>query len=336
MVAWAFIDSKKKKMEFGVLLQHYISQYPVSIVMGFVLVLAFAEGAWAAGIESKDEGIPINPVVRNVGHISLQLLSVLCALVFVKDWKVFWKTFAGPYDLSLPSKILFRGLSLFLMGFGTFYLPWWNTMLIANALHETLELEIYWASFIPWPLGYSKFEYANLLLSKGLPINYNAFGELSYAMAAQAVMLKAHILLICVEAIWSYDAVKSKAPPPAAAATTTPPANATAPPAGNPPNNTGFESYMREQLAFYGMDQADIDNRWLQIKTTTANLSATDLANLIRPFASITTRITANKAMADGAPKIADREAIVKDIKDQFAKSPRNQGLGITLPAPKP
>lgn len=329
-----YFESKKKKLELGVLIQHYLAFYSVSITMALVLLIAVTEGGWAGSIVPEGE-IPVNPVFRTIGHVTLQLFSVMCAIVFVRDWKTFFKTFL---DIrkdwpGVINKILFRFASLFIMGYGALYIPWWNLMLIANGLNEIEQLELYWASMIPYPLGYSTAEYMVLLASKGLPRDYNAFQEMSYSMAASTVLYHVHIVLILLEGLWSNDTLKT--PKPAAQQQ---PTSGGTPPGGTPPNNNNnsvLMNHVKDILKFYGLDDDEIDNRITQANATLRNKSAAELVAILQPFAALVGKVKEVTQLPDGPEKDTKAKDLRNDIKDKFAASPRNNGLGISLPAPK-
>lgn len=203
-------DPELKGLEPAALLGKSFIKYNLTYLMGLQLCALIAEAALLGSVVDEKT----NVAVRMFLHLVMAAISTVGAFGLAKFFGEFvyvfvaWPTRNVGISLGLMMSNFVLTIIAFFFAVGA---PIFNMLALANALHNTVQLDVFMAS-LQVELGFKPLAYLTYIIKiNGLPENYAPFASLHSGMVSSLGITFFHLILTFWEIVYTLKlALESK------------------------------------------------------------------------------------------------------------------------------
>lgn len=337
---------ENKGLEPGAVVLRMLMTYSLTYFVGMQFSAMLCESVLLGSVQDANVNVPS----RMAMHIVMGIISAVAAMTMTRFFGATVHAVITDRPLGVRMGLVTSAGALTALSFGlALFAPFYNLMAMANALHQTTELQIWWAAFKA-DLGFGSQAYVDYLLSlRHLPPDYAPFSSLHSGMVTSIGITAFHWMLTLMEILYTvYVSLTNQGFKQAILGDVFDLKPEGAP--ANPENKTKKEnkgeggeekkskneqeskSYLEAALRLIGYKDEGVVDHWvtrlLPYITSQDEKSAKDSA------ARLFELVSKVKAAQNAAP--ADQEKRVKDLRDWLESSVRTWSNGaLTLSKPK-
>jgi hypothetical protein len=185
-------DPENAGLEPGVILVRSFIKYSLTYFIVFQASAMLAEAALLGSVQEEN----MNVAARMGSHIAMAMVGAFGAFAMTKYFGSFISVITTKRPLGIwlglaSTTFMLSGVSLVL----TIGSPIYNLMAMTNALHQGVQLEVWWASF-QVGLGFKPQAYLDYVIALNkLPANYAPYDSLKTGMVTSLGLTAFHILI---------------------------------------------------------------------------------------------------------------------------------------------
>lgn len=193
-------DPQNAGLEPGAILIKSFINYSLTYFIGLQLAAMISEAALLGSVQDKD----INVAARMTVHVVMAIISAFGAFAMTKYFGSLVSVLIQkrPFGVKIGLVSLLLTLSFISLGF-TIGAPLYNLSAMANSLHQTTQLELFWDA-VKVSLGWQPEAYlAYKIRINHLPEDYAPFASLHSGMVTSIGITVFHIMLTIWECLVS-------------------------------------------------------------------------------------------------------------------------------------
>ena len=333
---------ENKGKELGVVIMDLMAQNGVSIYMIFLIGFNLASAVIAASITDERS----NPVARIITHFSINALATVGAFQLIPKGRLLFKWRKNEKEWFSGWIIFSRFVTVILLVMAAIWLPILNVQQIAHSLGESKQLTLWFAShslFVSDGAFLQMVQNANIVPIDQAPF-YDAYQALNNIIVTELVLLLSHFLIIAFEIFNSHDAGVTAFRPAVSKDDKKGSEDKGKGKSGGEDTKTkeeeeksmknDFMSTLGNILSFLGIAVKDtVLTQALSVIEEHFTVAQTDA--LAAELSKMNIQIKDFARLTDDAAKNKIKQDMENEIRTRFAKSRKDGGFGITLPAKK-